>query len=121
MSDLISRQAAIDALCYECQGRCIPCEHYPCGEVKALEQLPSAEPNIVTVTIDLDEKRLNEIVEEAGRRLVVEAEDAEPRKGKWLDDCGGVKCSVCGHTIDDPYYVEDYCTKCGSFNGEEVE
>ena len=47
MSDLISRQAAIEALCGECQGRCIPCEHYPCGEVKALEQLPSAQPEII--------------------------------------------------------------------------
>ncbi len=86
-----------------------------------LMMLPSAESNIVTVTINIDEKRLNEIVEEAERRLAAEAEDAEPRKGKWLDDCGGVKCSVCGYTIDDPYYVEDYCTKCGSFNGEEEE
>jgi hypothetical protein len=44
MSDLISRQAAIDAICGECQGNCIPCEHYPCGEIKALEQLTSIQP-----------------------------------------------------------------------------
>lgn len=44
MSDLISRQGAIDAICGECQGNCIPCENYPCGEIKALEQLPSADP-----------------------------------------------------------------------------
>jgi len=44
MDDLISRQAAIDAICGECQGNCIPCEHYPCGEIKALEQLPSVQP-----------------------------------------------------------------------------
>lgn len=48
MSDLIDRQAAIDAICGECQGNCIPCEHYPCGEIKALEQLPSAEPEPLT-------------------------------------------------------------------------
>lgn len=47
MSDLIDRQAAIDALCGECQGNCIPCEHYPCGEIKALEQLPSVQPEII--------------------------------------------------------------------------
>lgn len=57
---------------------------------------------------------------------IIDAIDEQPtieerKKGKWLDDCGGVKCSVCGHVIDDPYYVEDYCTKCGSFNGEEEE
>ena len=43
----------------------------------------------------------------------------ERKKGKWLDDCGGLKCSVCGCTIDDPYYVEGYCTKCGSYNKED--
>ena len=47
VGNMISRQAAIDALCGECQGRCIPCEHYPCGEVKALEQLPSAQPEVL--------------------------------------------------------------------------
>ena len=47
MSDHIDRQAAIDALCGECQGRCIPCEHYPCGEVEALKHLPSAQPEII--------------------------------------------------------------------------
>ena len=44
MSNIISRQAAIDAICGECQGNCIPCEHYPCGEIKALEQLTSIQP-----------------------------------------------------------------------------
>lgn len=43
-TDTISRQAAIDALCGECQGRCIPCEAYPCSEVRALENVPSAQP-----------------------------------------------------------------------------
>ena len=42
--DVISRQAAIDALCSECQGRCIPCKYYPCSEVKAINALPSAQP-----------------------------------------------------------------------------
>ena len=45
--DTISRQAAINAICSECQGRCIPCEHYPCGEIKALNNLPSVEPEII--------------------------------------------------------------------------
>jgi hypothetical protein len=47
MDSLISRQAAIDALCSECQGRCIPCKYYPCSEVKAINALPSAQPEIV--------------------------------------------------------------------------
>ena len=44
MSDLVSRQEAIDALCSDCQGRCIPCESYPCSEVEAINALPSAQP-----------------------------------------------------------------------------
>lgn len=53
MGDLISRQSAIDALCSECQGRCIPCDNYPCGEVKAIEALPSAQPEPSDVARDI--------------------------------------------------------------------
>ena len=42
--DKISRQAAIDAICGECQANCIPCEYFPCGEIKAVQALPSAHP-----------------------------------------------------------------------------
>ena len=45
MADLIDRQEAIDAICSECSGRCIPCETYPCGEVDVLKCLPSAQPD----------------------------------------------------------------------------
>lgn len=35
----------------------------------------------------------------------------EPRKGEWLDACGGMKCSCCGFECDDPYYLGEanYC------------
>ena len=46
MSDLIERQKAIEALCNECQGRCIPCDSYPCSEVEAINALPSAHTEI---------------------------------------------------------------------------
>ena len=42
--DLIYRQQAIEALCSECQGRCIPCDSYPCSEVGAIKAVPSAQP-----------------------------------------------------------------------------
>ena len=42
--DTISRQAAIDAICGERQADCIPCESFPCGEIKAVQALPSAQP-----------------------------------------------------------------------------
>ncbi len=76
-NDHISRQAAIDAFM-----NLSDCENGYSGTydkaqiIGVLEDLPSAETNIVTVTIDIDEKRLNEIVEEAERRLAAEAEDA---------------------------------------------
>ena len=50
MSDLISRQAAIDAYCELC-GDIDLCKSIyfgiPCDYVKALEQLPSAQPEII--------------------------------------------------------------------------
>ena len=48
MSDLISRWAAIDAICGECQANCIPCECFPCGEIKAVQALPPAQPERLT-------------------------------------------------------------------------
>lgn len=47
--------------------------------------------------------------------------EPEPKRGRWIYDHGDYKCSVCGHTINDPYYVENYCTRCGSFNGAKME
>ena len=44
LANCISKRAAIDALCSECQGRCVPCGNYPCGEVNAINALPSAQP-----------------------------------------------------------------------------
>ena len=41
--DLIERQAAIEALCSNCQGRCVPCDNYPCSEVEVINALPSAQ------------------------------------------------------------------------------
>ncbi len=47
VGDTVSRQAAIDVLCKECSGNCIPCGSFPCGEVEALQKLPSAQPCII--------------------------------------------------------------------------
>lgn len=38
----------------------------------------------------------------------------QPKTGRWIDDCGGVKCSCCGYYIDDNYYAKNYCTNCGA-------
>jgi len=84
--DLIDRQAAIDALCSECQGRCVPCDNYPCGEVKALSDLPSAEPERKT-----------------------------SRWGYMLID-GSIMCLNCGTRYDWDSQAQYYkhCPNCGS-------
>ena len=46
-SDCISRQAAIDALCDNCDNPQAVCAHYPCDRYTAIEDLPSAQPEII--------------------------------------------------------------------------
>lgn len=41
MSDLIERQAALDAICDNCDAVKASCPHYPCGRYVAVEKLPS--------------------------------------------------------------------------------
>ena len=44
MDDLISRRAAIDALCDNCDHVQSVCPHYPCKQYTAIDTLPSAQP-----------------------------------------------------------------------------
>lgn len=46
MGDLIDRQAVIDAICDKCLADCTPCKYFPCGEIKAIQALPSVQPNL---------------------------------------------------------------------------
>ncbi len=76
--DSIYRQDAIDVV-RKCSVKEVTPSYMLIDKAEAMTELmtlPSAETNIVTVTIGIDEKRLNEIVEEAERRLAAEAEDA---------------------------------------------
>lgn len=91
MSDLIGRQSAVDAICSECSGRCIPCESYPCGEVEALMKVP--------------------IMAETGRRIGEWIDDSD------LPFDVGCRCSVCGTSGCASYWK--YCPHCGSDNGGE--
>ena len=121
MDDLISRQAAIDAICGECQGNCIPCEHYPCGEIKALEQLPSVQPGY-----KLDEwcedckeydkerhccPRFNRVI-----RNTMDEVQPEQKVGKWLkiSPAGIYECSECGQAVmTSDIEAYKYCHGCG--------
>ena len=46
-NDSISRQAAIDALCDNCDNAQAVCPHYPCKQYTAIDALPSAQPEII--------------------------------------------------------------------------
>lgn len=46
-NDTIYRQAAMDALCDNCDNVQAVCAHYPCKQYTAIDALPSAEPEII--------------------------------------------------------------------------
>ena len=83
MSNLIDRQAAIDALCSECQGRCIPCKYYPCSEVKAINALPYAQPEPSWIPTA---KRLPEIKQRV--LITYNTEDGLKTDVTWYDTYG---------------------------------
>jgi hypothetical protein len=84
MDDLISRQAAIDALTHKWDGMVT-------SVFDVLKELPSAQ--------------------------------LERKKGKWVRDEFGSKCSCCGlYAYRDKFgepWESDYCPNCGSYNREE--
>jgi hypothetical protein len=54
------------------------------------------------------------------KEMAIQALEQEPKTGHWIDDCGGVKCSCCGYSIDDCFYAKTYCTNCGCRMESEV-
>lgn len=49
---------------------------------------------------------------------------APVRHGRWIDDAGAQKCSVCGTSFSDlhPLYEEaNYCPNCGARMDKEVD
>ena len=100
MSDLISRQKAIDALCSECQGRCVPCDNYPCGEVKAIEVLPPAQPTLYGYNVEhliliasvlqkenLPPERITEALTDIGRVVAIVRDEFEEALRKAVEQC----------------------------------
>ena len=84
-----------------------------------IKGLPSVKPQYTDEEIDKAQA-----VEQAYVDKMVElaVEEAKRPKGKWIDDCGGVKCSCCGYSIDDDHYAKAYCTNCGAeMSGGEEE
>ena len=85
MSDLIDRQAAIDALCDNCETVDSSCAHYPCKRYLAIEQLPSAD-----------------VVE------VIRCKDC--KWSDWYTSCDGSKYCYCMETGNSGRTENDYCS-----------
>ena len=94
MDDLISRHEAIDALCDNCDNVQAVCAHYPCKQYKAIEVLPSAQP----------ERKKGHYIGEADGYA-----DGELVYDIW-------SCSECGCYFEDwdeqPTY--NFCPNCGA-------
>lgn len=149
MDDMISRQAAIDALYGLCDVICDYSKkqrYVMCGSCKLglaldkIEDLPSAQPDLDEWCTDCKEydpkrhscPRYNKVIREA-------LKDTEPRKtGKWellpLSIIPPVyKCSACGrHAVwittgclvnrHEESYLSDFCPHCGAdMRGEQNE
>lgn len=122
MDDLISRQAAIDTLDELCNRICEYSKkqrHTMCGACNlgsafdVIDELPAAQSSVVTMKLKVDPEYVKKAMQSAEPTLLP---TAEPRKGERLDDCGGMACSCCGFSCDDPYYLGEanYCPNCGA-------
>lgn len=92
-SDLISRQAAIDALCRECAPVGYECQA-DCTEVEILRKLPPVTPT-----------------ERTGTWRWVDFWTKDRTRTRH-----GIECSECGECYDwdDPYVFPSYCSACGA-------
>ena len=93
MDDLISRQAAIDALCHV--------DEYNVRSIGAIRNLPSAQP----------QQKTGRWIFEERKRLVDETDDGSVyRTEKWWS------CSECGYAKG--YWTSkpssNYCENCGA-------
>lgn len=103
MDDPISRRAAIDAICDNCNNIQAVCAHYPCKQYIAIEKLPSAQP---------EQKKgkwiphIEESREYIGTAVVGIIYDY------WF-------CDTCGYRVEDGRPLYNFCPNCG--NAKEIQ
>lgn len=133
--DTIRRLAAIGALCGECQANCIPCEYFPCGEIRAVQALPPAQQNLqqscnnlatdcISRQAAIDAFEDTTFTKNEIRRRLSELPPAQPvhNTGKWVrGTCYGLgiynwTCK-CGHVIA-AKVPDRFCGACGCDNAE---
>ncbi len=102
VSDLISRQDAIDAMCSACG--------YDCDKSKFVYNAPQDEQVIMCPE----------------HYALSTLPSAEPRKkGKWIkfNNSCTIRCNQCGKEMTSlcDIRLPNYCPNCGSYNGGEEE
>ena len=106
MDDLISRQAALDAVI---NGVCLGCD---CDVIDKLKALPTAEPSATLMKVEkgVDMESLKKAMQDAELTLL----PAE-KKGRWilLSD-GWAECSSCEHLERAAGLRWRYCPNCGA-------
>lgn len=142
MSDLIDRQAAIDAVCMEwCGVKHQDCKHpfdmekddyFWCDgcetALRTLPELPSAEPEPMCVAkVTLTDEQVKEAFEKAKCEILTVL-DAQPerKRGKWIERwhdnqhvIGDMACSVCGAQM--LLTFPRFCPCCGAYMREEEQ
>lgn len=136
MEDLISRQAAIDASCTCYDG--VHCNHYPCKDVQAIMDLPSAQPEPCEDAVsrrrllsDLKEltaawgkypvmaEQIKGVEAAIGYVETIPSVTPERKKGKWNAYYHGVNenpsftysCNQCGYSAPYGLYGGSYSQK----------
>lgn len=102
MSDLIDRQAAIEAI-DKALSRTFT---EPCGE-KILKALPSLQSDFSELLV---------ICDNCGRAIRINRTDAKPKTGKWIEDNTRMSgpyyvCDQCGSEYKTP---DNFCGNCGA-------
>lgn len=100
MDILISKQAAIDTLCDNCDHVEAVCPHYPCKQYIAIENLPSAQPTLYGYNIehleliarvlqkeDLPPERIVEVLTDIGRIVAIVRDEFEEALRKAVEQC----------------------------------
>lgn len=131
MDDLISRQAAIDAINsgmltdddtqFECPSECNSMLEWA---VNAVKELPTAEPSVVTMKLNADPEEVKKLIKRS-MTLMPTAEKRSRWTGRLDNDWAGGGawvCSECGHGYAFGAYHEafefNYCPNCGARMGE---
>lgn len=111
MSGLVVQQAAIDALCDNCDNVQAVCPHYPCKQYTAIEALPPAQQRWIPCN--------ERLPEEDGQYLItvkyvhvdgyddIYAEHGEWTDGKWdmfcFGHCGRVENIIAWMPLPEPW------------------